>query len=377
MRRVRRAPLLLATSLASLAGCLFAPAVAPHGYTSCASDADCEPGRTCSDPGGTLLGEALVCAPPPWHDTAFGDRRLLVVRNQAATPMPAGTAVPVVIGGAGARRGLLGFDDVPADFRFADFDPISATWSVRAVSLDREDDRVTVWIPLARDVVQGRSDVLAWLESDTFEGVATVVEDAAATFAVFESFDGPLNEQQWLVRGTGGTPSVNDGLINIGDNQSLVLATPLTPPLLVTAVARVNAVNCTEVFLGFSGDEDAAFALPPAAGLFVDAGLTATARIGPVPVADGGQLEDRGSLPLATAFMRVTVAVDGAGVRVLVNDDVVLDETALRPPFPSDRLYFAIHVGGACSLDVDTLWITPLPLPSPLVTAGPLVELSL
>jgi hypothetical protein len=40
-------------------------------------------------------------------------------------------------------------------------------------------------------------------------------------------------------------------------------------------------------------------------------------------------------------------------------------------------LEVAAHVGGACSLDVDTLWITPLPLPSPSLSVGPLVELSL
>ena len=371
-RAARVRTLLCVTSLLTLAGCLFAPDVALHGYASCDSNADCEPGRGCDS-------TAKICAPPPWHDTAFGDRRVLVVKNESARPMVVGTAVPLVIGGDGDRRGLLGFDDVPVDFRFADFSLGTASWSVRSVFLDREDDRITAWIPLAREIVQGRSDVLAWLESDTFDGGATVVTDAATTFTIFESFEDDL-DGQWLLRGTGGAPNVRDGLVNVGDNQSLVLSRPLTPPLSATALARVNGVNCTEVFIGFSGDEDAAFALPPALGLFIDAGasgLLGTARLGSLPVEQGGQLADRGALTIGGALMRVQVTLDGAGARVRVDDVTVLDEVALRPPFADEPVYFAIHVGGACSLDVEALWITPLPLPSPKVTVGPLVELSL
>lgn len=371
--------LALCMGLMGTSACLFAPSVAPHGYNACTSDADCEAGRTCDDGD----GGAKVCAPPPWHDEAFGDRRVIVVTNEDSAPMPVGTAVPVIIGGDGDRRGLLALDEVPVDFRFSDFDPLTATWSVRSVFLDLEDDRFTAWIPLAREVPQGKSDALAWLESDTFEGVRTVVEDAESTFALFESFDAELNgagEPEWILRGTGGGPRVSEGNVNVGDNQSLVLATPLSPPVQVTALARVNGVNCTEVFIGFTGDEDAAFALPPAAGLFIDQvgnDLAGVARIGPVPVDDGGQLEDRGGVDIGGALMRVTVNLDGPGVRVLVDEAVVLDEGALVPAFPADPVYFAVHVGGACSLDIDTLWITPLPLPPPSVTVGPLVELSL
>lgn len=374
--RAGRAPaLLLGVMLVmSTSACLFAPNVAPHGYVACARDDECAPGRLCelaSD--GNANG---LCAPPPWHDQEFGDRRVLVVTNESEEPMPAGTAVPVLLGGEGERAGLLGLEALGPDFRFTDFDPATRTWRVRAVHLDREEDRFTAWIPLARELVQGRSDVLAWLENNSFAGAVAVTEDAEATFLEYEPFELETLSDPWIVRGE---PTVDRGLVNVGDNESIVLDRPLTGPVQATVLARVNGVNCTEVFVGFAGDENAAFAVPPAAGLFIDVvggDLTGTALVGPVPVQQGGQLEERGALPVSGALMRITVNVDAANVRVLVNDAVVVDE-ALSTPFPADPLYFAIHVGGACSLDVDALWITPSPLPPPTVVMGPLVELAL
>jgi hypothetical protein len=378
---MRAAALLLVLLLLVVAvgGCFFAPNIAPHGYVACAADADCEAGRLCELADGSGAANGL-CAPPPWNDEEFGHRRVLVVTNESEEPMPAGTAVPVLLGGEGARAGVLGLEALGPDFRFTDFDPATRTWGVRAVHLDREEDRFTAWIPLARDLVQGRSDVLAWIESNSFAGAVAVTEDAAAVFAVgeYEAFDDAASSlaEPWTVRGA---PTVDRGLVNIGDNESIILDRPFTGPIQANVIARVNGVNCTEVFVGFSGDEDAAFALPPAAGLFIDVvndQLAGTALLGPVPVQEGGQLEERGGIAVSGGLMRISVNVDAAHVRVLVDDETVVDD-ALSTPFPDNPLYFAIHVGGACSLDVDALWITPSPLPPPTVTLGPLVELAL
>ena len=102
--------------------------------------------------------------------------------------------------------------------------------------------------------------------------------------------------------------------------------------------------------------------------------VKAVASVGPVP---DGILAPQGSIDLGGAFTRVLVAVHDAGVRVVVDGEVVHEDLDVRPPFEDLPMFFTIQVGGACSVDVDALWLTPLPLPSPTVVAGELVEFKL
>ena len=53
-------------------------------------------------------------------------------------------------------------------------------------------------------------------------------------------------------------------------------------------------------------------------------------------------------------------------VRTLI-DDVVFDERRdLRPAFdPEAELFPTIQVGGSCSVDVDAVWVSPLPSATP------------
>jgi hypothetical protein len=78
------------------------------------------------------------------------------------------------------------------------------------------------------------------------------------------------------------------------------------------------------------------------------------------------------------ALHRFRIQVDGAAVRFLV-DDVVFDERIdLRPAFASDaELFPMVQMGGDCSLDVDAVWVTPLPVvDAPTVSAEPVVLLN-
>lgn len=362
-----RAGLALAAVLAVvLPACLFLPNVEQHGYARCEGDGDCEPGRSC--------GEGL-CAPPPWHDEKFNDRRLLVVKNEDTAPLSKGTAVPVLIGG---DTGLLALGDVGPDLRFADFDRASSTWSVVPVFLDREEDRFTAWVPTQREIPQGKSDVLAWIESDTPDRLPTVVEDPPATFEVFDGFEADaIDEGVWRRLGTGGGPLVDNGLARIADNQALVLQRPLTGPVLATVLARVNGTTCDDVFIGLVGDDRSLFTVPPTAGFFVDTDLQGSVLL--APTADPNSVPTPvATLAASTALERYIVAVDASGVQVRVNDQILYEELDQRPPFdPAVPLHLAIQVGGACSVDVEAVWVTPLPLPAPTVSAGPLVNFQL
>lgn len=356
--------LLAVVGISHACACLFVPNIEQYGYVKCQADRDCEPGRSCDD---------NVCAPPAWHDERFDDRRVLIVRNNAAEPMPAGTAVPVVVGGEGAA---LTLDDVKPDARFADFDTATKTWKIVPVFRDLERERFTVWIPTQREVAQGKSDVLAWLEADTEEGQATVSENAEGTFTAFDTFDdasaqGALDPAVWNVLATGGTPLVEGGQVNVADNQAIVLSQRLVPPVTATLVARVNGTTCDDVYLGFVGDDDARVTAPPAAGFFMDTNLAGNVLV--APTADS---QPRPEAPFTgdTTQHRFTMSVDGAAVRLLVDGQVAHEDADLRPPFGDDALYLAVQVGGACSVTVDAAWATPLPLPAPSLTVGPLVE---
>jgi hypothetical protein len=343
-------------------GCLFLPNIEQHGYVSCTSNKDCDPGRSC--------GEG-VCAPPPWNDETFGARRALLVKNETDVAMSKGTAVPVVIG----EGGLLAIEDIGNDFRFTDFDVEKGAWSELAVYLDKESDRLTAWIPTQRDIPQGKTDVLAYIEFETFDKAIVVKEDPVSTFRLFDAFDGDaLDEDKWNVIATGGAPVVDGGLVNIQDNQNITLKQPLAPPVRVDFVARVNAANCDRVFFGFTGDDDARFLVGPGAGLFLDQDLDGDAQVAVTPQSPPAPLD---SVRFTTSLTRYSVAIDDNGARMTIDGEVVAEELDLRPPFDEGSVFATVEVNGACSVDVDAVWVTPLPLPAPTVTAGPLVHFQL
>ncbi|MCC7071613.1 MAG: hypothetical protein IT383_09835 [Deltaproteobacteria bacterium] len=341
--------------------CLFLPDLASHGYASCADDSECPAGRFC---------DQSLCAPPPWHDQSFGARRAVIVENSALTPIPAGAAVPLVVGGDG---GALSLAELGASFRFADFDRASASWRVVPVYLDRESDRFIAWIPVARAVPPGGSDVLVFIESNAADGLPHVTEDAAATFEHWQGFDAALDEG-WFQSPAGG-PVVQDGVVNVAGNQAIVWQTPLVPPVLVTLVARINGATCDEVFLGLIGDDRGLFQVPPEAGLFVGADLAASAQV--APTADSTPTNVGDGLQAINAMERTTVAIDGGGVLITHGDTVAFADPDVRPPFGVDPLYLAVQVGGTCSVDVEALWATALPQPLPTVVVQPPVTFNL
>ena len=43
-------------------------------------------------------------------------------------------------------------------------------------------------------------------------------------------------------------------------------------------------------------------------------------------------------------------------------DDEEVAAPDLRPPFANQELYAVVDVDGACSFDIERLWVTPLPI---------------
>ena len=348
--------------------CLFLPEIVDDGYVACVTDADCEAGRVCA-------ANVNLCAPPPWNDDAFTERRLLVVDNPSDVELPAGAAVPVRVGEPG---GVLSLDDVEADARFADFD--GGAWRVVGVYRDLFRDHFDVWIPLSRPVPPGGRDALAWMEHRTKEGGVRVVEDPATAFSLFDDCDDfPIDgDERRFVDAPGAAALVpGDGTIDVVDNVKVVWSAGVPSPASVTFRARVNGLTCDEVFLGFTSSANASFS-PPSAGFFIDQDLQATADV----YADPNQPAQPAVAPRLFAEVpgdlhRFTVSVDGARVRLLVDDTLFEELDGIDPAFADTPLLPTVQVGGTCSVTVDAVWVTPLPYERPKVSASDAVPLNI
>lgn len=361
----------LRTAVACLSGivatsCFFAPAIEDDGYVACTSDADCDAGRTCAV-------EVGLCAPPPWNDEAFTERRQISVVNTSDRDLGPGTAVPITIALAG---GDLALDDVGADARFTDFIPATRTWEVRGVYRDLFDDRFVVYAPLVRPLPVGGRDVLVYLEQGTEAGTPTVLESPQTTFPLFDDLDAfptdeVSNDDVFIVAPGAATPQVGESKVTVGDNVKVVWKRELRPPVSLTFKARVNGLNCEEVFLGLTGGADVGFTLP-SAGFFIDTDLSTIAEVAPTEDANPTSFSPaRIFSEQPNALHRFTIEVDGGAFRMLV-DDVVFDEKSdLRPPYSDDTPLFAtVQVGGACSVDVETVFASALPIKRPTLQVG-------
>jgi hypothetical protein len=347
--------LTLVVALAPATGCLFAPDVASHGYTDCTSDDDCAAGRSCA------LG---LCAPPPWNDPAFAARRLLVVDNtDTEQAILSGAAVPVRIGAAG----LLQSADLGVDGRFTFYDRAAASWTEVPVFRDIYDDQLIVWVPVQEEVPPGASAQLAWLENATDDLLPTVLEEPERVFSVFEDFPfATLDADTWSVYGAG-EPTVQNGIVNIADNQKIAHGTGLAPPFSVVARGRINGNTCDQVFVGVVSDDGAGFE-PPSAGFFVQQNLATILEVGPAPQSVPQQPPDLEGITLDTAEHRFRIDVGPRTVRFWL-DDEPLGSPELVPPFAGETLYFMVDVDGACSFDLTRLMVSPLPFATPEVRA--------
>lgn len=353
----------------SLSGCLFLPAIDDDGYVACESDADCSPDKAC------IAGFGR-CAPPPWNDDTFRERRALVVTNPAATPLPAGTAIPVPLGDA---DDVLPFAALKPDRRFTQFDTATGTWSVTGVFQDVVDgqgldaDTVVVWVPTAAAVPPGASALLAFLEQDTEAGAITIKEDPASVFALFDDIDAfPVDGDDLVFVDAPGAaaPVVAEGNVQVGDNQKVVWKTGLAPPFSLTFRARVEGLLCEQVYLGVTGSASPSFDFPMA-GFFIETDLQAAAQYAPITTA---QRIDEIAPPkviaeVPTALHRFTVVVDTNALRFMVDDVDFEKDEALVTAFEDKELFATVEVDGACSVFVDAVWMTPLPVALPSVTA--------
>jgi len=343
----------------TLAGCLFSPAIESYGYTRCESDADCAAGRACF---------SQRCSPPPWNESAFGVRQLLTVDNPSDEVLPAGAAVPVRVGAGG----LLTTDEFGVDGRFAFYDWAAQGWDNVPGFRDLYEDHLNIWLRVSDAVPAGASAQLAWLETSTGTGESQLLEAPEQVFTLFDDIDvAVLDAGDWASFGTG-SPMARDGKVNVADNQKLVRTEALTPPFSITARGRINGAACDQLYVGLVSNPGAGFE-SPSVGFFFAGALTADLEVAPTATSVPQQPGDLESVALDTAEHRLRIDVGSGGVRFWVDGEVV-GQPRLSPRFAGAELYFIIDVDGACSFDLERVFVSPLPFESPVVSVGARIE---
>jgi hypothetical protein len=344
--------------------CLFAPQIEQYGYTACSSDDDCPAGRAC---------DVDLCAPPPWFEDSYKERRLLVVENRSDLTLSAGTAVPVSFGARSLVDAYPGIETRFMDWNKGriDGDDVTTGWSDVAVYRDFEPDRLTAFIPTSRAIAPQGSDVLAWIYTERDDEANLLVEDANDVFT-FHDFSfvnevGALDDTRYITFGSG-APLVENRKLTVGDNQQVTLRTPLSPPFSLTATMRIVGNLCDALFLGVVGNDTRPGNEPPYAGFFFGTNLLATADVAPTATSNPAPL----SAPRATeqpgALHRYELVVGEGKVRFFI-DGVLFDEgTDLRPPFSNeDDLFFTLDVDGNCAAELTGLWLTARPFDAPVI----------
>lgn len=338
-------------------GCIWSPAIGDDGYSDCEQQDDCGAGRIC---------QAGLCAPPAWNDDRFGSRQLFVVRNQASVPLAAGTPVAVRIGAGG----LIQSSEFGVDGRFVYFDPGENEWQTLPAYRDVYDDFLQVFLPLSISVPPAEERQLAWLETRTASGNSNYLEDPERVFGYFDDFAGDeISSLRYRSFGTG-MPVVEDGKVRIDDNQRLVGQVPFDQPFSLQARARINGVNCSRFFIGVSESDGLSYGAP-SVGFFSNSALSVIPEIAPttesVPRPVAGEIE------ISTAENRFRIDVGDGQARLWINDDIVA-EPELRPQLENVPLYLRIEVDGACSVEVERVFVRPVPFELPVVVAEPRVD---
>ena len=355
--------LLVVTALSS--GCLFAPQIEQYGYTACTSDDECAAGRTC---------EVDLCAPPPWFESVYGERRMLVVENRSDAVLPAGAAVPVTFGAdslvpayPGIETRFMRFDETQVRD-----DDATTGWSDVPVYRDFETDRLTAWIPLGRDVAADDDDALAFIYTARDDEEDLLLEDPAQVFDVvdfsFVNAIGALDDTRYASFGTGALV-VENGLVKVADNQQLTMTAALTPPFSLTATLRIVGNLCDALFVGVIANEDRPGNEPPYAGFFFGANLLATADVAPTVDANPAPLSAARATDQPGALHRYEVTVGEGRVRFAIDGALFDEGVDLRPPFVDDvPLFFTLDVDGECTAELVSLWVTERPFDAPVVT---------
>jgi hypothetical protein len=349
----------------AMGGCLFAPQIEQYGYTPCTSDDDCPAGRSC---------EVDLCAPPPWFEEAYQERRLLVVENRSDSPLAAGTAVPVTFGARSLVDAYPGIETRFMDWNEAriDGDDVTTGWSDVTIYRDFEEDRLTAWIPTSREVGAQASDALAWIYTARDDEANLLVEDPREVFTLhdlsFVNEIGALDDTRYVTFGTG-APLVENGKVTVADNQQVTLLTALDPPFSLTATMRIVGNLCDALYLGVVGNDTRPGNEPPYAGFFFGTNLLATADVAPTAESNPAPLSAPRETEQPGALHRYEIVVGEGSVRFLI-DGVLFDEgTDLRPPFSDeDDLYFTLDVDGNCTAELTGLWLTARPFDAPVVT---------
>ena len=337
------------------AGCIWNPPLEENGYTACEVDADCALGRSC---------EVGLCAPPPWHDSAFKRRQLLVIENPSSRELPKGAAIPVRIGAGG----VVSNADVDSEGRFLSWRRDTATFEDVRVYRDffNADDYYVAWLALPDAVAPGAKRELAWIETDRPSDDTASLVLGTEQFLLFDDFASALavDPDRYATYGQS-DPTIDQGVVTVRAGQKLVATTPLRPPFSATFRGTFVGLGCDRVFVGLMGDDGISYAAP-SAGFFVGDALSAVGEV--APTADSVPTGLGVAARLDNAQHRYTVDID-EGVRFWVDDAEFVAETELRPPFEDAELFMTIDMDGDCFFELDALFASPLPLQRPVVSA--------
>lgn len=339
-----------------LAGCFFSPSIDEQGYTRCTANEDCAAGRGCY---------AGYCTPPPWNEERFARRQLVVVKNESDDdPIEVGAALPLRLGAGG----LLPASALGVDGRLTYYSFAAEAWRQVPVWRDVYDDHLLLYLSVQEEVPPGGEAQLVWIESVTDTRDPGFFDDASRVFPLwFDELEGEaLDTERWRRYGTGGTPTVGNGVVNVADNQQIVSTLGLKPPFSLTFKGRLNGVTCTSVYLGLTSALRQGLE-PPSVGFFVENNLVTKLEVGPAAVSTPQQPPDLGAITLDTAMHRYRLDVGSDSVRFSVDGEVVGEPKNLF--FQGEELYFTVDVDGACSFDLELVHATPMPYARPTLRA--------
>lgn len=387
LRSARWSVAAIAVALTSSA-CFFMPKIEDTGYTECATDADCAPGRVCG---------FEICAPPDWNDPDYKQRQLLVVENPSGETLEKGAPVPVEIG----PNGVVPLANFGGQGRFAFYD--DGEWRLQPAYFDRFADRFVAYLPLPAALGPGERAALAWIET-TYEGEAPEgptlsPQDDTSVFSFFEGFGdegvdggpaldgGPApspdpapevrdfeGDDNFRIHGGGGVATIRDDTLTIRDNQQLSGRIELLPPVRATFVGRFNNTTCTSVFFGFRGQSGIGYAPPSAEFSVVGAQLEGVLEIAPGPLDTPTAISN--PIPLDNVIRRYSIEITNDQVRADIDGAVFATAENLRPGYQPDvPLFLVLDVdGNNCSFDLEEIRVAKLGLPGPSVTAEEPVE---
>jgi len=333
------------------AGCLFAPEIADHGYTSCERTDECAPGRHC---------EYGFCAPPTWWNEQYSARYQILVENSDTATVPSGALGELLVG----VDGDLSLDQVGYAPVIVHEDP-TATEPAPATALrDPRGDNYAFVFQLPGEIAPGAAFGDLWLYVGGSVDIATPgYSTSEEVYAAFESFDGDaLSAEQYRWEGTA---DLGGGQLVMRASSWLVSAQTFTNSE-VSVDLQLYGAACAEFGLGLAARYTPQSLDPPYAFFVANADGEIHSE---VFSSSQSQVEIEGDRWPADGFPhRFTIAVAGDAV-VFSVDQVVTAEWQPENSLADAELYLHMYTRD-CDLRVESWRAAPRSSTLPTITLG-------